>query len=436
MEYYCHSCQRAVALSSTDIVCGTCNGGFIEPLEDLSRNQSAAQANNAQGTGMPTATHQTTDGNHVVFGFSESNGSQPSTQQLLNLLSGAQFSSLGGGRPVVSVTTARAGTLMPRNSFPGSALLLSSQPIGGRRQRPDSPTAGHNIRHFTIPRRVTSNPEGSSSSSGGEGNGGSLPNHLTSFLTNVGRILTNQFGEREEPAPGTTPTNGTGQPTENPQQRVNRLIINLHGSPEGIVMNVEPGDENETYTHETIMQSFMDAIRTGVNNPDSQEMEGTTEQRERTRADYQSIINSLEQVLMNPDAISQTGQGFRIGINPGQGIFDSIFRLIENFDEQSAAAMNRLSDEEIATVPEILVNDLQVKNESQCTTCMENFKLDERVLCLSCKHIFHPDCLTPWLKAHRTCPVCRSVIDPKEFKPKKDNDDREPRNYEDDIELD
>uniref|UniRef100_A0AC35UBT8 RING-type domain-containing protein n=1 Tax=Rhabditophanes sp. KR3021 TaxID=114890 RepID=A0AC35UBT8_9BILA len=64
----------------------------------------------------------------------------------------------------------------------------------------------------------------------------------------------------------------------------------------------------------------------------------------------------------------------------GQGIFDSIFRLIENFDEQSAAAMNRLSDEEIATVPEILVNDLQVKNESQYTTCMENFKLDERVL--------------------------------------------------------
>ena len=43
----------------------------------------------------------------------------------------------------------------------------------------------------------------------------------------------------------------------------------------------------------------------------------------------------------------------------------------------------------------------------QCSVCWDDFKLDEEVRQLRCEHIFHGDCIIPWLELHDTCPVCR-----------------------------
>ena len=43
----------------------------------------------------------------------------------------------------------------------------------------------------------------------------------------------------------------------------------------------------------------------------------------------------------------------------------------------------------------------------QCSVCWDDFKLDEDVRQLRCEHIFHEDCIIPWLELHNTCPVCR-----------------------------
>ena len=46
-------------------------------------------------------------------------------------------------------------------------------------------------------------------------------------------------------------------------------------------------------------------------------------------------------------------------------------------------------------------------HKAQCSVCWEDFVLGESVNQLRCEHIFHKDCITPWLELHATCPVCR-----------------------------
>ena len=47
---------------------------------------------------------------------------------------------------------------------------------------------------------------------------------------------------------------------------------------------------------------------------------------------------------------------------------------------------------------------LQVEIKLQCSVCMEDYKVDETVHKLPCDHLFHENCIVPWLELHDTCP--------------------------------
>lgn len=47
------------------------------------------------------------------------------------------------------------------------------------------------------------------------------------------------------------------------------------------------------------------------------------------------------------------------------------------------------------------------KSGQDCSVCSEGFKKGERIRKLPCKHIFHDDCILPWLDVNSTCPNCR-----------------------------
>lgn len=46
-----------------------------------------------------------------------------------------------------------------------------------------------------------------------------------------------------------------------------------------------------------------------------------------------------------------------------------------------------------------------------CSICTDKFTEKDTVRELPCKHIFHPNCIDPWLLAHSKCPTCRVDID-------------------------
>ncbi|CAM0910423.1 unnamed protein product [Alopecurus aequalis] len=50
---------------------------------------------------------------------------------------------------------------------------------------------------------------------------------------------------------------------------------------------------------------------------------------------------------------------------------------------------------------------------AMCSVCLGALQLGETVRLLPvCLHLYHAECIDPWLDAHSTCPVCRSDTDP------------------------
>lgn len=68
------------------------------------------------------------------------------------------------------------------------------------------------------------------------------------------------------------------------------------------------------------------------------------------------------------------------------------------------------SKEVVAKLPIIDVTEqvlARMGKETECAVCRENLIVGDKMQELPCKHLFHPDCLKPWLDEHNSCPICR-----------------------------
>jgi len=50
------------------------------------------------------------------------------------------------------------------------------------------------------------------------------------------------------------------------------------------------------------------------------------------------------------------------------------------------------------------------EEEAQCMVCLTGFENGEVLLQLPCNHLYHSDCIKPWLELHVECPTCRKPI--------------------------
>ncbi|OWM87474.1 probable E3 ubiquitin-protein ligase RHC2A [Punica granatum] len=61
----------------------------------------------------------------------------------------------------------------------------------------------------------------------------------------------------------------------------------------------------------------------------------------------------------------------------------------------------------IESMPIIRIDGDHVGTELHCAVCKELFELGAEAREMPCKHMYHPECILPWLSTHNSCPVCR-----------------------------
>ncbi|KAG1339264.1 E3 ubiquitin-protein ligase RDUF1 [Cocos nucifera] len=61
----------------------------------------------------------------------------------------------------------------------------------------------------------------------------------------------------------------------------------------------------------------------------------------------------------------------------------------------------------IESMPTIEIAAGHVKMDTHCAVCKEPFELGTEAREMPCKHIYHQDCILPWLSLRNSCPVCR-----------------------------
>ncbi|GLT41927.1 hypothetical protein SLA2020_159540 [Shorea laevis] len=92
-----------------------------------------------------------------------------------------------------------------------------------------------------------------------------------------------------------------------------------------------------------------------------------------------------------------------------QGMMDQVF--LDNITENDRPGPPPAPASAIESLPRLKITQTHLINDPLCPICKEEFQVDGEATGLPCKHLYHSDCIVPWLSIHNTCPVCRFELE-------------------------
>lgn len=93
-------------------------------------------------------------------------------------------------------------------------------------------------------------------------------------------------------------------------------------------------------------------------------------------------------------------------IGPG---LEELFEQLSANDRRGPPPASRSS---IDAMPTVKITRRHLHSDSHCPVCKDQFELGSEARQMPCNHLYHSDCIIPWLVQHNSCPVCRQELPP------------------------
>ncbi|KAL4324409.1 hypothetical protein GQ457_11G009210 [Hibiscus cannabinus] len=92
--------------------------------------------------------------------------------------------------------------------------------------------------------------------------------------------------------------------------------------------------------------------------------------------------------------------------------FDRIVHQLSQMEILNIGRYNQspASKAAVEAIPTVEIDESHIHDELCCAVCKEQFELGTKVLNMPCNHLYHSNCLLPWLQLQNSCPVCRHEL--------------------------